>query len=539
MKNFPRVAPALKPSVSPTGQHGELDVYGIISRPKSLFTNASWNILSILWSVGILFLLTPFLINHLGETHYGIYLILSSIGGIMGVMNLGLGEATLRFVAHYHARKDFTGINSVFQATLFVYSITGMGGALTLVAGSPWIVPIFRMAPSDEVLAVGLSRWLALAVATQLISGCFGAVSQALQRYDLVAKATVAESLFRAGGAVVVVLSGFGVRGLVLWSILTTVFRLTLNISIAKRLIPNLQPFALPTRGALREVFGYGIYAFLSQLVGMIWEHADKMIIGIFVGTQAVTALTVPKDLAMKGLMVSGAAGNVLMPRFSSLSDIDQKRRLFIRSTSTLLCLTIVMFAPFAVIVPDFLSLWISPHFAEMSAHISQLVAASSIVRGGFQPYMALFRGMGKPKYILIVTALSSGTILIANISLIPHFGLAGAGYSYCLSTIWGFVAIVFAWRRLLGIVESGKLIRVLLVPILLGFACMAAGFAMRQAWPHEINWVELLTFSVVVTAFTNIVVLGYDFWINRSASILWAVQIRMRYLLSTEGRTM
>jgi len=40
-----------------------------------------------------------------------------TISGMLGLANLGLGEATLRYVAHYAAQEDLTGINRVLRAT--------------------------------------------------------------------------------------------------------------------------------------------------------------------------------------------------------------------------------------------------------------------------------------------------------------------------------------------------------------------------------------------------------------------------------------
>lgn len=505
-----------------------LEAHGVVSRPRSLLSNASWSVFSTLWSVGVLFLLTPFLITRLGETHYGVYILLASVSGIFGMMNLGLGEASLRFVAYYYGRRDVAGMNRVFQATLFVYLIMAAVGAATLVFSAHLIVPIFELSPVDEAMAVALARWTSLAFASGMIAGSFGAIPQALQRFDVFAKVTMAGSFFRVAGFVPLLLLGYGLWGVVLWNLVTSVFLLLIDVIVARRLMPKLQVFALPTRSALHEVFGYGVYSFLTQLVGMVWQYADRLLVGVFAGVQSVTWLSVPKDVAMKGLMISGSAGNILMPRFSGLSDLEQTRRLFARSTSALLCLTIVIFGPFTVVMYDFLSLWISPELARRGAFVGQLVAVSSMARGAFQPYMALFRGLGHPKYVLWVTLLSSATIISCNVVLIPWIGLSGAGYSYCLSSIWGFAAIVFAWRYLLGLRDLVGLARMVLVPLGLGSACVAGGFVLRNAWSKQMDWFGFIGFASIVTGGTAAVVLGYDYYVGRRQSIVGLLAERL-----------
>lgn len=71
---------------------------------KSLKYNAFWNILSNVLNILLLFILTPIITKGLGDAQYGIYIILGTIGGALSIINLGLGEATLRYVAFYYSK---------------------------------------------------------------------------------------------------------------------------------------------------------------------------------------------------------------------------------------------------------------------------------------------------------------------------------------------------------------------------------------------------------------------------------------------------
>ena len=92
-------------------------------RPRGAITNAGWNAFSTLWNITISFLLAPLLIHYLGVAQYGILLLVWSVTGILGIMNFGLGEATLRYVAHYFGDGDLEGVNRVFGATLSFYVV--------------------------------------------------------------------------------------------------------------------------------------------------------------------------------------------------------------------------------------------------------------------------------------------------------------------------------------------------------------------------------------------------------------------------------
>ena len=54
---------------------------------------------------------------------------LGTIGGALSILNLGLGDATLRYVAFYHSIGNKKAVNSTFNATLWLYTI--LGGLVT------------------------------------------------------------------------------------------------------------------------------------------------------------------------------------------------------------------------------------------------------------------------------------------------------------------------------------------------------------------------------------------------------------------------
>ncbi|MFH0756018.1 MAG: flippase, partial [Bacteroidota bacterium] len=70
-----------------------------MAKTKGLFSNALWNILSVSFTAVAGFLVVPIVLKSLGTDNYGIYAIILMIGGFAVLQNLGLGEATLKYVA--------------------------------------------------------------------------------------------------------------------------------------------------------------------------------------------------------------------------------------------------------------------------------------------------------------------------------------------------------------------------------------------------------------------------------------------------------
>jgi O-antigen/teichoic acid export membrane protein len=240
------------------------------SKPRSLFGNASWSAMATVWSTLISFFFTPFLISQLGIDHYGLYALVLSISGMLGIMDLGLGEATLRYVSYYYGHGDIEGINRSVGATLSVYVVMGVLGWAVLFFCAPLVASLLALPASDFGLATGLMRLTAINFGLAIISGVFGAVPKALQRYDLDTGIEVAQGIIQIGGTIVILLSGRGIYEVVLWSLIVTVLRQIANVVVAKRLLPALRLLPLPSRNGLNEVLSYGVFATITQTLGIV-----------------------------------------------------------------------------------------------------------------------------------------------------------------------------------------------------------------------------------------------------------------------------
>jgi O-antigen/teichoic acid export membrane protein len=489
-----------------------------ISQPKSLLSNATWSLLATVWFTVASFFLTPFLIAHLGTDYYGLWILIMAISGMMGIMDLGLGEATVRYVAYYYGRGDMGGINRAVGATLSIYLVTGLLGWAVLFYGSPWFASLLAIPPEDLDLAASLLRLTAVNFGLMIASGAYGAIPKALQRYDIDTKIMIAQSVFQLAGTVTIVLAGLGVYELVLWSLVATVIRQFVNVLVAKHLIPSLRLSPSPSRAGLREVFSYGFFASLTQGLSTVAGHADRLLLGALISASAVAHLSVPKNLVLRGTNAVSTAGAALFPRFSAIGDDQAARRLFLHATWSMLCATIVLFVPMTVLLPDFLCLWVGPEFAQQSARAGQIFAFSCILRGAFMPAHRLFQGKGKPQYITAWYLGSSLTNLGLNLLLIPAFGLVGAAYTYVFMLFWGILALLFAWRQVLRSASWRFLVRAVVLPIALGLVGLALAFTVRSAVPSP-GWLGLILLGAAFVIGTAALVVGVEWLLGGRGS--------------------
>src|SRR5690606_20764077 len=76
---------------------------------------------SILLTIMVGLVLTPFMVRTLGDSEFGLYTLIGSIVGYIGLLDFGLNNTIIRFVARYRAQKDLKGEQNFLATTMLIY----------------------------------------------------------------------------------------------------------------------------------------------------------------------------------------------------------------------------------------------------------------------------------------------------------------------------------------------------------------------------------------------------------------------------------
>src|SRR5208337_4099822 len=94
-------------------------------RKRLVFNSISQTSLFVV-NVVCAFLISPIVIHHLGNRDYGIWEILLSICGYMGLLDLGVSPAIVRYVSKEFTIGDKSSRNQLFNTALFAMVFTGI-----------------------------------------------------------------------------------------------------------------------------------------------------------------------------------------------------------------------------------------------------------------------------------------------------------------------------------------------------------------------------------------------------------------------------
>jgi O-antigen/teichoic acid export membrane protein len=395
----------------------------------ALFKNvgSSWFALGVNILVGVL--LSPYILHHLGDAAFGLWVLIFSITGYYGLFDLGIRSSIVRYVATYSATHDHEELSRLISTALFTYSGIGAVAILITVTGSYYVNSIFRV-PADFLHT---ARWLFLivgsAVALGFPLGIAGGVLEGLQRFYLMNFTSVCATMMRALLIVLALRQG---RGLITIAVITVAMPLISGLVNATAVL-NILPLRLRTknvsRESLRRIATYSSSTFIIIVASRLRFKTDAMVIGTFISSAAITYFTIGSRLVdYAGEVVMGLA-QVFVPMSSksdATGDLAGLRKIFVAGNRACALIIFPMAAILIILGKSVIEAWVGPRYIATSYPVMLVLVIPSTLMLAQSASGRILFGMAKHKTLAVVTLLEGSANLFLSILLVRQFGILG-----------------------------------------------------------------------------------------------------------------
>ena len=166
--------------------------------------------------------LTPFIIKSLGDAEYGLYSLIGAFVGYITVLDLGLNNTIVRFVAKYRAENDKIGEERFLSTTMIIYCLISVIIAvigiflylnLDLIFGSS--LTLKEMSKAKIMFLI-----LIFNVAITLPGGAFTAICNGYEHFVFPRIANIIRYLLRSAAVVGLLFFGGDAIGLVILEVI-------------------------------------------------------------------------------------------------------------------------------------------------------------------------------------------------------------------------------------------------------------------------------------------------------------------------------
>lgn len=399
-----------------------------MSRIRTYARNLASNWAGYALNLVVLLLLSPYVVHSLDQAAYGLWALLTSMTGYLGLADLGVRGGLGRFINHYLAQDDDVRVNGIFNTALVFFLACGvlLAGACAVISSAFGLlfpkVPIELLEPARlTVWLIGLNLWLSFFCAA------FTQVLTAQERFDWSNAVDLGALALRSGGTVVVLAAGGGIIELAEVQVLSTLAALAAVWWLARKAYPALRVRpSLISRARFVELFGFSIWAMVGGVASQLLYWTDAIVIAALLGVEQVTVYSIGGMLIIHVRALVQRCSAIFFPQIVKHCANDDRpalRQFYQRSASVVMVFAIPLLVGLVAFGREFMVRWMGPQF-DRSYTVLAILAVSQFPAAAFAVGSHVFAGLNRVRLGALLTLGQGLANLALTLVLVSSFDL-------------------------------------------------------------------------------------------------------------------
>ena len=390
---------------------------------NSIFRNVQFFIMVI-----VTFLMTPFIVQSLGDRYYGFWTLVGTFMGYYGLLDLGLSSAVARYVSQALGKDDFKSMSAIASTSFGLFTaISALALLVTLIVVSA--CPLFIKNPEEVALFRKVFLLMGMTVAIGFPFRVFGGILTSFLRHDLIALISITRTI-SANVAIYYFLSqGHGILSLVIINCLASMFEYFSTYLLCRAKFPlveaGLKHF---DRSRIRELFTYSGKTLVIQIADLLRFRVDALVIAIFLNVSLVTYYSIGSKLIdYFGWFMVSTIGFVgpLFSQYEGRGDFETLRKRFLDITKISTVLSVFIGMSIIFYGKPFIARWMGPGF-ESSYLVAVILCIPAMIALTQTAGLQMLYGLSKHHYYAISNVCEGLLNLLLSIVLVKHYGMYG-----------------------------------------------------------------------------------------------------------------
>lgn len=450
---------------------------------------SSWFSLGLNIFVGIF--LSPFILHRLGDSAFGIWVLIFSITGYYGLFDLGIRSSVIRYVSKYTATGENDKLARHINTSLITYCGIGLFSLAITIVLSLNISHVFRIAPQ----MLSQARWLMLmagiAVSLGFPLGISGGMLEGLQRYYLLNWSNIVTTLLRAGLIVVFLQRGYGLLTVSLITVTLPVLGAIVRVAIVHHILPVPLGWRYIDRESFEQMARFSGATMLVLLAARLRFQTDEMVVGSMLSTAAITYFSIGARFSDYALQAVISLAQIFVPMSSqseAVGNMERLRKIYIVGNRACALTAFPLVALAVILGPSMIEVWVGKKYVPLSYPV---LVALMLPIGLLMMQAASSRilmGMGRQRELATVAVIEGVANLILSIALVRPLGIFGDALGTAIPLT--FTMLFFLprhMRRQLGVPVITFFKEAYSLPLLLTLPFVAC-LILMQRWfvPHS-----------------------------------------------------
>lgn len=401
---------------------------------------------------------TRLVLEALGETDYGVFVLVGGLIGMLAILNSSMSNASMRFMSHSLGSNDPEKIKLTFNTTLHLHIIIGLALILIMEIGGYIMFQYVIVIPEERFFAAQIVfHSMVLTTFVTIIAVPYDAVINAHENLIFLSAVDVLGFIFKLAVAIYLFYSTY--------DLLITYALFILLIQITQRLLKqwysrrNYKECKIDFKNyrdkkLRKEILSFSWWNLFGSIASISVTQVRSLILNVFFGVELNAAEGVSKSASNQLNTVSTSMTRALNPQLvksEGSGDRDRLIKLTILSTKFSGFLFALFAIPAIIEMPFLLNLWLK-EVPDYAIAFSRLLLIGLLLEKFTFEITNAIRANGNIRALTVMESL----IALATIPLaILLFSLGYPPYwifiIYIISTLVAAINRIYFARKILG----------------------------------------------------------------------------------------
>lgn len=403
--------------------------------------------------VGLLY--TPYMLRMMGQSEYGLYSLVASVIAYLTVLDLGFGNAIVRYTAKFRAEKKTEEQYEMFGMFFLLYLVIG------IIAFGIGLGLYFNVGTlfGDTMTAVELGRariMMLLLVANLAFTfpmSIWGSIIQAYEDFVFQKSLNIIRIILNTVVMICLLHFGYKAVAMVVVQTIFNVLTLVINFIYCRRKL-NIHIYFRFKHfhwGFLKEVALYSFWIFLNAIMDRVYWSTGQFVLGAMVGTAAVAVFAIAIQLEGMYMQFSTAISSVFLPKVTAMVATNRSRKeisdLFIRTGRIQYIVLAYILSGFIIFGRQFIELWAGAGYSD--AYMISLLFFIPLTVPLIQNLgITILQARNEMKFRSVLYIIIALVSLSMQIVLTSHFGGIGCAMGVSGALVVGQILIMNVYYR-------------------------------------------------------------------------------------------
>ena len=401
-----------------------------MSTAEKFVRNLLSNWAGMIFGLIISFFLSPYVVRKLGNTYYGVWNIIIDMTGYLGLLEMGVRQSIIRYVAKYHAVNDTDSLNKIVSSAFSIYGYTSIACAVISIGIAGIFPHVFNV--SSETAPV--ARWVIVItgfnVAQGLIFSVYYGIILGIQRYDVVVRINILATIIKAGLTVLLLGNGYGLVSLSMMHLVMGFASSMYGRHYCNKEIPGLS-ITIGKYGKewYDRIFSYSFKTFMMFIGQKIVFYSDSIVIGILMGPAHVTYFVIGASLTEYMRRIVNQMTQMFTPMTSELQARREDNRItdvLMQGTKLSLIIALPISIVFLTMGKRSISLWMGNEYGPLSGEVLIVLTIAHLFSVAQYTTQDILQGLNKHQICAACRGIEAVANLLLSIVLIRYWGIVG-----------------------------------------------------------------------------------------------------------------